>query len=192
MRQLVFILVGLFPLTALGQGEIPTESDLRAKVADVAALAVRNTDDLASLRDRVAGLEGKLPSLESRIEQLENRVFEVVTPSIPPVALEVVAGPVLYSPPVVPVVPVVQAAPVVRQAPVRQTARRTRLRPIFRFLLFRRVRSRANVTTVSSSRSGSWTWPGNLASHLSGFHGVNVAGLSQSQMIQIHDSIHDG
>jgi len=180
MRQLAFILVGLFPLTALGQGEIPTESDLRAKVADVAALAVRNTDDLASLRDRVAGLEGKLPSLESRIEQLENRVFEVVTPLIPPVALEVVAGPVLYSPPVV---PVVQAAPVVRQvAPAR--TRRVFRTPI-RTLLF----GRRNVTTVGS---GSWSWPGNLASHLSGFHGVNVAGLSQSQMIQIHDSIHDG
>lgn len=37
-----------------------------------------------------------------------------------------------------------------------------------------------------------WTWPGDLASHLSRSHGVNTAGMSASQMAQLHDSLHNG
>lgn len=179
-------------VVAQDEPTLAPSDDLAAKVADIAALSVRNTDDLASLRNRVAGIEDKLPSLLNRLDQLEAKVFAV--PTVPVVVSPTVPV-VTYSEPIVtysaPVLPVVQADPVVRQAPVRQTVRRSRLRPIFRFFLFRRVR-RANVTTVSSSRSGSWTWPGDLSSHLSGFHGVSVAGLSQSQMIQIHNQIHNG
>lgn len=37
-----------------------------------------------------------------------------------------------------------------------------------------------------------WTWPGNLAHHLTSFHRVNVQGLSHDQMEALHDSLHDG
>jgi hypothetical protein len=37
-----------------------------------------------------------------------------------------------------------------------------------------------------------WTWPGNLAHHLTSFHRVSVQGLSHDQMEALHDSLHDG
>lgn len=184
MRQIAFILVGLFPLVAYGQGEIPTESDLRAKVADVAALAVRNTDDLASLRDRVAGLEGKLPSLESRIEQLENRVFEVVTPSIPPVIREVVTGPVFQT-----VVPQVISQRTVTR-PVRQVApvqSRLVFRTPLRSLLFGRRNVKSNSVGYVYPPAGVSVWD-----HLAGppHYISDPWKLSYNQAMELHTSLH--
>lgn len=46
-----------------------------------------------------------------------------------------------------------------------------------------------------TSSGPSWTWPGNLRSHLSGGHGFSeeqLAGLSQSELIALHDNSHNG
>jgi hypothetical protein len=37
-----------------------------------------------------------------------------------------------------------------------------------------------------------WTYPGDLNSHLTQTHGVSTAGLSREQMLNLHDSIHEG
>lgn len=36
-----------------------------------------------------------------------------------------------------------------------------------------------------------WTWPGNLSSHLQSSHGASVAGLSHAQQVALHDSLHN-
>lgn len=36
-----------------------------------------------------------------------------------------------------------------------------------------------------------WTWPGNLAHHLSTVHGINPAGMSQAEMQTVHDNLHN-
>lgn len=36
-----------------------------------------------------------------------------------------------------------------------------------------------------------WTWPGNLRQHLESTHGVNTAGLSDSQLRTVHDNLHN-
>ena len=36
-----------------------------------------------------------------------------------------------------------------------------------------------------------WTWPGVLAQHLSSFHRINIAGMTQDQMEMTHDRIHE-
>lgn len=38
----------------------------------------------------------------------------------------------------------------------------------------------------------SWTWPGDLSSHLETAHGVNTAGMSFSQKKSLHDALHNG
>lgn len=37
-----------------------------------------------------------------------------------------------------------------------------------------------------------WTWPGDLASHLSTTHGVDVSGMSFSDLRATHDNLHNG
>jgi thiol-disulfide isomerase/thioredoxin len=36
-----------------------------------------------------------------------------------------------------------------------------------------------------------WTWPGNLRSHLASAHGINTNGLSDSELRTIHDNLHN-
>lgn len=57
----------------------------------------------------------------------------------------------------------------------------------------------SNVSSVSVSsvpaaipkRPGHWSYPGNLATHLSTTHGVNVAGMSKEEMLDMHDYLHE-
>jgi hypothetical protein len=39
--------------------------------------------------------------------------------------------------------------------------------------------------------SAQWTYPGELSDHLQQTHGVSTSGLSHSQMLNLHDSIHE-
>lgn len=40
-------------------------------------------------------------------------------------------------------------------------------------------------------RSGHWTYPGSIDSHLQAGHGVSTSGMSQEQMLSHHDSLHE-
>ena len=93
MKSLVIVLLRAATATA----QEPTESDLLARVRDIAALSVKNADSIESLRDRVS--------------QLENRVFAVDTVEVPvATVVESITPPILYT-------PVIQA-PVVTYTPV--------------------------------------------------------------------------
>lgn len=51
-------------------------------------------------------------------------------------------------------------------------------------------------TTPTASRSDwitkpNWTWPGNLATHMASTHGVDVSGMSYSDMRDYHDHLHN-
>lgn len=180
MKQIAFILVGLFPLVSMAQ------DDLASKVADIAALSVRNTDGLESLRDRVAGLEGKVPSILSRLDMLEGRVFEV--PSVTP--------PMLYKPITAfpPITSVVQrAAPTIVKQVVRQKVGRTVRAPLRSFLARVFIRRKLSNVTIANR---SWSWPGDLSTHLIGpphyLAPSYVMGLSQAERVSIHDSLHGG
>lgn len=37
-----------------------------------------------------------------------------------------------------------------------------------------------------------WTWPGRLDDHLASSHGVDAQGMSQREMEDLHDSLHEG
>ena len=56
-------------------------------------------------------------------------------------------------------------------------------------------RSRGQVRPAQRAivrRSGpTWTWPGDLATHLARAHGVNPAGMSFEQMRALHDNLHN-
>lgn len=53
--------------------------------------------------------------------------------------------------------------------------------------LFRRFRQ-----SQMQSSGNHWTYPGDLASHLQGAHGVSVGGLTREQMLNLHDALHEG
>ena len=37
-----------------------------------------------------------------------------------------------------------------------------------------------------------WTYPGTISNHLEGAHGVPTSGMSRQQMLNLHDSLHEG
>jgi hypothetical protein len=37
-----------------------------------------------------------------------------------------------------------------------------------------------------------WTYPGTISGHLQSGHGVNPAGMSREQMLNLHDALHEG
>lgn len=45
--------------------------------------------------------------------------------------------------------------------------------------------------SVSRYSGPSWTWPGNLRSHLESTHGIDTDGLSHSELQDIHDNLHN-
>lgn len=47
-----------------------------------------------------------------------------------------------------------------------------------------------NATAAPSA--GHWTYPGTISNHLEGAHGVPTAGMSRQQMLNLHDSLHEG
>lgn len=52
----------------------------------------------------------------------------------------------------------------------------------------------ANVTrSVQVNRSaGHWSFPGTISSHLQNTHRVSTVGLTREQMLELHDSLHEG
>lgn len=46
--------------------------------------------------------------------------------------------------------------------------------------------------SAGPSPPGHWTYPGSIDSHLQTEHGVSVSGMSRSQMLNLHDSLHEG
>lgn len=58
----------------------------------------------------------------------------------------------------------------------------------------RKVIERQQPILVARYSGPSWTWPGNLRSHLMGAHGYSaeqLAGLSQSELRALHDNAHN-
>lgn len=52
-----------------------------------------------------------------------------------------------------------------------------------------------SVATVAASGSrspGHWSYPGTITNHLESEHGVATAGMSRQQMLDLHDSLHEG
>ena len=49
------------------------------------------------------------------------------------------------------------------------------------------------VVSKSVTRYGgtTWTWPGNLRSHLESEHGIDTSGLSDSELRTVHDNLHN-
>jgi hypothetical protein len=55
------------------------------------------------------------------------------------------------------------------------------------------VRSIVRAASIPVQSVGRhWTFPGDIASHLANGHGQSVAGLSREQMLNLHDSLHEG
>jgi len=185
--RLIALLV-LFPATALGQLEGP-DDDLVAKVRDVAALSVRNSDAIEELRGRVGTIAGDVRSLADRVTQLELSMF----PSTPvPVETKV------FSPPVA-----IEYVSPQWQPAISQPTTTTRTRTIERRQYRTPVRSflgrllRRNVTSsVNRSVGSNWSFPGDITSHLSGPpHYVSssyLSGLTYSQQISLHNRLHGG
>lgn len=44
----------------------------------------------------------------------------------------------------------------------------------------------------TDTKPGHWTFPGDIASHLRTTHGKNVNGMTQEQMLNMHDALHEG
>lgn len=44
---------------------------------------------------------------------------------------------------------------------------------------------------ASDSYRARWTYPGNISTHLSSTHGVDVSGMSVSDQLRLHDSMHE-
>jgi hypothetical protein len=203
MRQIAFVLVGLFPLSALGQGEIePTESDLRTQVSQIAGLVVQNTDGLESLRDQVAGIAAQTENNKTLIQELLERVSQLESNPVvpqPPAAIPTFVTVANSSPTVTapPAVVYSKTRTVTRSAPQNVRQPRTPIRSMFqRFFL-----SRRNVTGTSVSQSSGnwvlkdnhWSWPGDIYQHLAGPpHYVDASALSYSQAVQLHNSLHAG
>lgn len=51
---------------------------------------------------------------------------------------------------------------------------------------------RAKKKPSSGSSGARWTWPGRLDDHLVSSHGVNPLGMSQKEMEDLHDGLHEG
>lgn len=43
----------------------------------------------------------------------------------------------------------------------------------------------------SNAKAQSWTYPGDLRTHLEQGHGVSTAGLSRIELLKLHDSLHE-
>lgn len=54
---------------------------------------------------------------------------------------------------------------------------------------------KSNVSKYSQRRTvsrGHWSYPGSIEWHLQHDHGVNTSGMSHTQMLFLHDSLHEG
>jgi hypothetical protein len=49
-----------------------------------------------------------------------------------------------------------------------------------------------SVTVGKDNKSGHWTYPGEITSHLMSDHKTNASGLSKEQKLTIHDQLHEG
>lgn len=54
------------------------------------------------------------------------------------------------------------------------------------------VRTLAAVATAPIARAGHWTYPGEISNHLAKDHGVVPSGMTRQQMLDLHDSLHEG
>lgn len=54
------------------------------------------------------------------------------------------------------------------------------------------VRAVTRTVTAPVARAGHWTYPGEISNHLASSHGVSTAGMSREQMLDLHDSLHEG
>jgi hypothetical protein len=54
------------------------------------------------------------------------------------------------------------------------------------------LRTAAAVVTAPLARAGHWTYPGEISNHLAGDYGVSTAGMTREQMLNLHDSLHEG
>jgi hypothetical protein len=43
----------------------------------------------------------------------------------------------------------------------------------------------------STAKAQSWTYPGDLRTHLEQGHGVSTAGMSRFELLNLHDSLHE-
>lgn len=46
--------------------------------------------------------------------------------------------------------------------------------------------------TTARANTNHWTFPGSIDNHLQTGHGVNPSGMSQEQMLNMHDALHEG
>lgn len=54
------------------------------------------------------------------------------------------------------------------------------------------LRTAAAVVTAPIARAGHWSYPGEISNHLAKDHGVNPSGMTRGQMLNLHDSLHEG
>lgn len=54
------------------------------------------------------------------------------------------------------------------------------------------LRTAATVVTSPFARAGHWSYPGEISNHLATDHAVQTAGMSREQMLNLHDSLHEG
>lgn len=54
------------------------------------------------------------------------------------------------------------------------------------------LRTAAAVVTAPIARAGHWSYPGEISNHLAKDHGVNASGMTREQMLNLHDSLHEG
>lgn len=47
-------------------------------------------------------------------------------------------------------------------------------------------------TATAAPSARHWSYPGTISNHLEGAHGVPTAGMSRQQMLNLHDSLHEG
>lgn len=47
------------------------------------------------------------------------------------------------------------------------------------------------LSTTALAYQPRWTWPGAIEQHLYATHGLNVSGMSYTDMLRLHDSLHD-
>lgn len=52
--------------------------------------------------------------------------------------------------------------------------------------------SYSSQPTIVSSSGPSWTYPGDITSHLASGHGVSGAGMSHAQQVALHNQLHNG
>jgi len=54
------------------------------------------------------------------------------------------------------------------------------------------VESVSSVPVSMVRNSATWTYPGDIQSHLASGHGVSSAGMTTAQAVALHDSLHNG